>query len=348
MDRESSVLMQKSMAAQLLQNFVKIDGSFDFVRTPALRDDATTARSLREQSEKVTCDIADHQQVLDAARSRFEAAKADLEAAQAVAAKLAEESCTVTREHEQIEEREFKRSAALRRAQSQTSKNFEYHSQGEASDAGASSHHSLHAAFRHFDKSVGSKDWKALADLADPEKLRATQAHRFPCNAEAEIGPAGGPSLVEPLLSASAILEKIDCLQEESSAYIESSISFKHCSTAEDAALIIARRRQFRAYIELEKDNCYGPFGHIRRWLQDRQKSTRNVAALFVRREETHHTKPGVNTQSEILVGSGEGYNVPYSFRLHGIGALYLHDEDAQGEMVSLQVKREYSSRVTG
>ena len=61
---------------------------------------------------------------------------------------------------------------------------------------------------------------------------------------------------------------------------------------------------------------------HIRGWLQDRQKLGGNVAAFFVRRNETLHTKS---------TGPCAPCNAPYTCAHNGFGALYFCDDGLQG-----------------
>jgi len=337
-------------STDLLQDFVKVDQSVCLARVLSLRDtDAMPAQGLQEQAEKIHRELADHRKLMAAVSSRFEEANADFEAIKSrfeaakvdfegtklrfkdakqqlgtlVAKRTADLDLIKTR-RELIEQREFTHSAAFKRAQLQTASNFEYQTKAKSPSKAGSAQHNLHVSFRHLDKSPGSKDWKALLDVADAEKLRRLQIHEFPHDAEAEIGSSTGLSHVEPLLTTRSILEKIEHLQEEAFAYIESSISFEQDSSSD---ILLARRHKFRAYIEWEKDSCYGPFKRLRCWLQERQKLEGNVAALFVRRNETLHERPTCDT-----------------FSYNGFGALYLRDDGPQGEMVSLQVKRDYRS----
>jgi hypothetical protein len=302
---------------------------------------------LHEQAEKIKRDLAGHQIVLNAAKSRFAQAKVELDGAQAHASKLNDDLRDVTRRREQAEQRELRRAAALRRAQSKAANNFEYQRKGGSTKTVGSSEHSLHVAFLHIDKAPGSKAGKALADLANAEKLKALQVHKFPYLAEAEIGPTSGPSYVETLFSTAAILREIERLQDEAFAYVERSISSKDSGSIEPEVLA-ARQGKFGAYIELEKDNCHGPFAHVRAWLQERQKLQRNVAAIVVRRNEMHLHRQAEDGRSQHAISANDEYEAPYAFALNGLGAICLHDEDAKGELVSLQVKRNYSSRITG
>lgn len=335
LERQSAGL-QKTAATTtpFLQDFVKMDRSVNFSGSSTQPHADGTAKCLQEQAAQVDRELLHHQLVVAASKARVEEAKAELVAAakshqvaQERAEKLAADLKLAKLKYEVVEQREMRRDAVMKRAPSQAT-NFEYQTKGGLTENGASTQHSLHVSFRQLDKARGSKDWRV-----DPEELKALEVHHFPSDAEAEIGPATGASHAESLLSPTAILEKIDLLQEEACAYIESSISFKP-DAGSRPEMLLARRQQFRAYIELEIGSCIGPFTRIRAWLQERQRLEQNVSALFVRRNETRQTQPAHS-------------DLPYSFVLNGSGCLYLCGDDCCGEMVSLQVKRDYSSHVS-
>jgi hypothetical protein len=312
---------------------MKIDTSVNLALAASQREyDGTENERLIEQARSTRVRLADQQRTVDAAAVKLEEAKAALAAAEAAVAKTTSELAVLkpglavmTLRHELAKERDRRRSMALKHTSAQTTHNFEYRRKG-------STRHCLHVSFRQLNRSPGSKDWKALPDLAEQEKLAALEHHKFPFTVEAEIGPSTGPSFAESQLTAGVILEKLEQLQDEAFSYIECSVSFKHDGD-NDPDVLVARRHQFRAYIDLEKDNCEGPFKCLRAWLKDRQKLARKIAALFVCRNETQ--------LGTLPCGRTSGC----SFLLNGLGVLYLCDDDPNGEMVCLQVKREYSGQ---
>lgn len=350
MGRASSGALHQSrtMSTSLLQEFVKMDQSVNFASTPRLYHvDDMTAHALQEQAQQVSGKLVEEQHIVDAVRSRFEKARAELDHAAArfeeakecfkkVSSELDKAKACYDRSfsvlapniklaklrHELAEQRESSVSPTVGSVQLQSASNFEY----KKGNQSGPNQHGLHVSFRQLNTSAGSKDWKWLIELADAAKLKEMQLHGFPYNVEAEIGPSTGPSHVETLSHSEAFLEKVDRLQAEAFAYLESSICFKHGESTEPEVLI-PRRQKFGAYIELEKESCDGPFKHAKAWLQERQNAKRNVAACFVRRNETHFKKRG---------------DSPVEFELRGLGVLFLRDEGDASEMVCLQVKRDY------
>jgi hypothetical protein len=348
---EDRDLLKKSLPLKmsLLQEFVQIDRSADLTCWKSPRSGAT-AQHLHDQAGRLSQDLADHQHRFDAAKVRFEAARVQLARAQT---ELNEAEAELSRTQSTFQtiatplraDLKFaklrcafadhgaaRQSAVLKPSAVQSASNFEYRSKGRSAESAGSGQHSLHVSFRQLDKSPGSKDWKALTDLADPEKLKSLQMHRFPYDAEAEIGPSSGPSCVESLHSSASIIEKLEHLQDEAFSYVERSICFK-ADGGNEPEQLRERWHQFRAYIDLEKDSCDGPFNRMRHWLRCCQKRERKIAALFVRRNETQHgTPPGSDGHAR--------------FQIDAVGVLYVCDDASDGEMFCLQVKRYYCSSV--